>query len=264
VNTRILPYLSLGLLATLVFLLAGCGKEEPKPEPAAESAAATTQKLTDIPSLQEQLDARRAEFEQKAPPERVKTFNDAVAEVAASGVLESALKVGDTAPDFTLLNACHDTVTFSDELKKGPVVLAWYRGGWCPYCSLELRALEHALDNIEATGAHLVVISPEIPDSAYSTSFRDSLAYEVLSDSGNVVGKKFGIVYTLPKSLQEAFKGKLDLEAYNADTSNQLPLAVTYVVDTNSVIRYAFVDPDYRKRAEPSAIVAALLKLHQS
>lgn len=89
------------------------------------------------------------------------------------------------------------------------------------------------------------------------------MAFEVLSDVGNKVAQEYGIAYTLPAEVRKLFEGRLDIAAYNADSSFTLPLAVTYVVDTDRTIRYAFIDPDYRKRAEPREIIAALQRLHE-
>ena len=125
-----------------------------------------------------------------------------------------------------------------------------------------MRALQDALDQIETTGSQLVVISPEIRDSAYASGARAEAAFELLSDLGNRVARKFGIVYTVPEDVSNILSGFFDLSVYNDDSSNELPLAVTYIVDTDYTIRYAFLEADYKRRAEPSEIVAALKALH--
>ena len=210
------------------------------------------------PSLQEQLDARRASFEKLATEEMKTAFEQGVQEVGDSGALETAKEVGDAAPDFTLPNQDGDDVTLSELLKAGPVVLTWYRGGWCPYCNLQLQAYQESLPKWKELGAQLVAISPETPDFVDQTVLKDKLTFTVLSDTGNKVARTYGVVYTLPMIVQEQFKGHLDLSKYNGDITNELPLAVTYVIDSEGVIRYAFVDKDYRKRAEPRAITEAL------
>lgn len=252
----------LTIFLALMFVLTGCSADtSAKKEQAKLNTKAQTPALEDLPSLQEELDARKADFTKTAPKEIVQLYEGGIAEVAKSGVLETAKQEGTMAPDFALPDAVGDTVRLSTLLKKGPVVIAWYRGGWCPYCNLELAALQKALPQIEKAGGQLVAISPQIPDSSLSTKEKRELDFYVLSDVGNVVARKYGIVYTLPDDIRQSFIGKLDLPAYNADKSWELPLAVTYVVDTDGTITYSFVDPDYRKRAEPAEIVKALQAL---
>ncbi len=209
-------------------------------------------------TLQAQLDAKRAEFETKASPEQVAAYNKGVDDVAASSVMQTALRVGAKAPDFDLPNATGQRVKLADLLKQGPVVLTWYRGGWCPYCNIQLHAYQEVLTDIETAGGKLVAISPELPDQSLSTREKNALKFEVLSDSGNTVARSYGLAYKLPDDLIARFKGRLDLPKFNGDESWELPLGATYVVARDGTITYAFVDADYRKRAEPAAIVEAV------
>ncbi len=221
-------------------------------------AVAEEKEMEKTKRLQVQLDEYRAEFNERAADAVKKTYDEGVEEVAQSGVLESALKVGDKAPDFTLPDATGNDVPLSALLAEGPVVLTWYRGGWCPYCNIQLRAMQAVLADIQAKGATLAALSPETPDNSLDTKQKSDLAFHVLSDAGNEVAKDYGVVYTLPKGVQEAFDGRIDLAAYNGDQSMELPLAATYVIASDGTVAYAFIDKDYRKRAEPSAILDAL------
>lgn len=209
-------------------------------------------------TLQAQLDAKRAEFESKASPEQLAAYNKGIEEVAASSVMQTALRVGAKAPDFELPNATGQRVKLADLLKQGPVVLTWYRGGWCPYCNIQLHAYQEVLADIESAGGKLVAISPELPDQSLSTREKNSLKFQVLSDSGNAIARLYGLAYRLPDDLIARFKGRLDLPKFNGDESWELPLGATYVVARDGTITYAFVDADYRKRAEPAAIVEAV------
>lgn len=233
-----------------------------------ESADANWKTLTGEPSrtprspgLQSQLDELRAELEKSAPADRMKVFNEGIQNVGRSGVLETALKVGASAPDFALKDAMGESVMLSTLLKSGPVVLTWYRGGWCPYCNLQLHAYQDALSEIKAAGGQLVALSPESPDESLSTKEKQALKFAVLSDTGNKVARQYGVVYKLPDSLIEAFKGRLDLPTKNGDDSWELPLAVTYVIGQDSKIAYAHISADYRTRAEPAELIASLKKL---
>ncbi|MFZ4573663.1 MAG: YHS domain-containing (seleno)protein [Phycisphaerales bacterium] len=209
-------------------------------------------------ALQKQLDEVKAKYSASMPEEQQKVFADAMKEVAASGVMESALKVGAVAPDFMVTDAKGRSLHLADMLKTGPVVLTWYRGGWCPYCNLQLKAMEEVLPEITHAGGTLIAMSPEKPDGTMSTAEKDALTFSVVSDTGLKVAHQYGLAYTLPSSLQEMFKGRLDLPAINGEPSWELPLAATYVVGMDGKVAYAFVDADYTKRAEPAAVLAAV------
>jgi peroxiredoxin len=214
-----------------------------------------------MPMLQVTLDSMKTASVDKLPSDMIRKIEEGVEAVAKSGVLETALKAGNKAPDFELPNANGDTVKLSELLLNGPVVLTWYRGGWCPYCNAQLHAYNQALDRIKQAGGQVVAISPEVPDSSLSTVERHDLQFEVLSDKNNEVAKKYGIVYTLPKPVVDLFSDRLDLEAYNGNNTDELPLTVTYVISLDQTIQYAFVNADYRKRAEPAEVVAALYRV---
>lgn len=209
---------------------------------------------TESPSLKSILDEKKEKFNQKADKEKIADYNDGIASVENSGILDKALTIGDEAPNFVLKNAAGNSVELKEYLKKGKVVLIWYRGGWCPYCNLTLRHLQEELPNFQAQGASLIALTPELPDNSLSTKEKNNLDFEVLSDIGNKVAHTYGIVYSLTDKVAERYNAGFGMEKYNGNTSNQLPLAATYVIDENGKILYAFLDADYRNRAEPSEI----------
>lgn len=205
--------------------------------------------------LQEQNEAGRA----RMPAETLAVMDRATGEVAASGIAGSSLGVSATVPDFELPDATGTKVSLSSLLAEGPVVLAFYRGGWCPYCSLELRALQAELPGITAAGARLVAVSPQTPDASLSTAEKLALAFPVLSDAGNAVAETFGLVFTLPEALRQVYIGfGLDLPAANGDDTFRLPIPATYVIRADGTVAWRFADPDYTKRAEPADVLAAL------
>ncbi|MGF1495985.1 MAG: peroxiredoxin-like family protein [Elainellaceae cyanobacterium] len=215
-------------------------------------------------SLSQQIADTRAAFSERVPAETRQVMLQATEELAKSALVEQALNLGDRIPSFTLPNATGETVDVSELLASGPVVISFYRGGWCPYCNLELRALQQALPEIQALGATLVAVSPETPDSSLTTAEKNELEFQVLSDVGNQVARQFGLVFTLPEDLRPIYAGfGLDIPAHNGDDTFELPLAATYVVAADGTIVHAFVDADYTKRLEPDEIVAALKK-HQA
>ncbi|MFC7338575.1 peroxiredoxin-like family protein [Haloferula chungangensis] len=209
------------------------------------------------PSLQSQLEARSAESAKKGDPAVRSEYAKGIEAVAASGIVDKAKNVGDKAPDFTLKNATGKEVSLKSLLKDGPVVLTWYRGGWCPYCNIAMAALQKELPEIKKAGAQLVALSPELPDKTLTTSEKNHLEFEVLSDTNHGVADDYGIVFELTPKVRELYKSKFDLTEFNGKDAGdgKLPLAATYIIDTDGTIRWAFLDADYRKRAEPSDIV---------
>jgi len=192
-----------------------------------------------------------------ATPERIAAAENAISEVADSGILDKAINLGDKAPNFTLPDALGNSVSLYDELAKGPVILTWYRGSWCPYCNIQLHDYQKSLSDIHAAGTQLIAISPELSDSALSWKEKNELDFIVLSDVGNEVAREYGIVYRIPDAISAGYVagGRTDLTQYNGNDSLELPLAVTYVIGTDGSVEYAFVDADYRKRAETSDVV---------
>ncbi len=215
-------------------------------------------------NLQSELDAKKKQFELLASEEKKKTYQEGIDKVEASGVLEQAIQKGEKAPDFVLTNATGDSITLYSYLKNGPVILTWYRGGWCPYCNITLAALQRNLDSFRFYGANLLALTPELPDKSLDTKEKHNLDFEVLSDVGNVVARQYGIVYKLDEKVAEMYRNSFDLTAYNGDDSDELPLAATYVIDRDGTVAYAFLDADYRKRAEPSEILSVLRNLAAS
>ncbi|MDB2462912.1 AhpC/TSA family protein [Algibacter sp.] len=207
------------------------------------------------------LNTKRQEGATKFSEEKKQIYADGIQSVADSGVLNKALNVGDKAPDFELKDAINEPISLYNELKNGPVILTWYRGGWCPYCNITLRYLQNKLPEFKNAGATLLALTPEVPDNSLDTSEKNNLEFKVLSDVGNTIAKAYGIVFTLTKDVATIYEAAFGLNEKNGDTSNQLPLAATYVIDTNGIIQYAFLDADYTARAEPDAILASLEKL---
>lgn len=210
-------------------------------------------------TLKAALDQFRHEFTGKIPPEIGAAMARADSELAASGIAARALCAGAPAPDFTLTGAHGEIVTLSKLLRLGPVVVSFYRGGWCPYCNLELRALQAALPQITARGAALVAISPELPDESLSTAERNALAFPVLSDTGSRVARDWGIAFDLAEELRPIYtRFGHALPDRNGAADWVLPVPATFVIAENGIVRLAFVDTDYRNRLEPEAVLGAL------
>jgi peroxiredoxin len=198
----------------------------------------------------------------KRAPDAAKALAVEVEIVVGSGAGSGALRVGASAPDFTLPNAARRPISLATLLKAGPVVVTFYRGQWCPYCDLQLRAFQEVLPRIRALGATLVAISPQTPDESLSTAEKRKLEFHVLSDAGNKVAQSWGLVWKVGTRLDGLHKGfGVDLAKVNGDASNELPVPATFVVEPSGRIAFAHVDPNWRVRMEPAVLISALEKL---
>jgi peroxiredoxin len=216
-------------------------------------------------TLQAKLDAFKADFRAGkppyyAPPEIHPIMERATAELIASGATSRALKAGDKAPEFTLKDGDGNTVSSAELLAHGPLVVSFYRGVWCPYCNIELQALEASLPAIRKAGTNLVAISPQTAPNSRKSQRQNKLSFPILGDSGNNVAAAFGLRFKLPDYLIDLYKQlKNDLPAFNGDDSWTLPIPGRFVIGQDGIIRYADVNPDYTRRPEPDELLPALL-----
>ncbi|NGO43494.1 peroxiredoxin-like family protein [Streptomyces ureilyticus] len=210
-------------------------------------------------NLNAELHAFYQARQQQIPAEIREIMRRAGQELADSGQSDRALTVGTQAPRFTLPTATGHTLCLDDLLAEGPVVLTFYRGAWCPYCNIALRALQQHHDAITARGARLVAVSPQIPDESLTLTEKHALTFDVLSDLGSDIAKQYGLAFDLPDDLAAVYdKLGFDLQRVNAGHPRTLPLPATYVIDRAGTIRWAFADTDYTRRAEPADILTAL------
>ncbi len=186
---------------------------------------------------------------------------DQIATLRASGAAPG-LAVGDTAPDFTLPAATGPDVRLADRLTRGPVVISFYRGAWCPYCSTELQAHQAALPDLKDLGASLIAISPQAPDASLPLVHKHGLEFDVLSDLDQVVGAAYKVQFALTEDIQRIYPQiGLDLGAVNADGTWRLPVPATFVLDPRGVVRTAHVDPNYTERMTTSDLIDAVKAL---
>jgi hydroxyquinol 1,2-dioxygenase len=213
-------------------------------------------------SLEDELDAQRQRAYAQRSPEEREVRAAAVTAVASARVAELALGEGDQVPRFQLPSADGAVAGTAELLQHGPVVISFYRGGWCPYCNIELRSLQRLLPDIEALGASLVAISPEMPDRTAMAVKDNALTFPVLVDSGNAVARQFRLTHQIdPRVVRYQLGNGNDVAAYNGMDIAEVPLPATYVVGSDGVVRYAFVNADYTKRADPEVIISVLRDL---
>lgn len=218
--------------------------------------------VNELPNLKEQLDAKVDEMSGQIPAEQRAVMNQKTEALEMSGLAVKSTGLEHEFPEFELTNATGETVKLSELLEKGPLVISFYRGGWCPYCNLELKTLQDSLWAIREQGGDLVAISPEMPDHSLSTKEKNDLEFEVLTDQSNEVAKQLGIVHEVDEELDGIYQSfGINVEAHNQDGKNELPLSATYVIDQSRIIRWAFVRADYRNRAEPAEVIEAMKQI---
>ena len=185
-------------------------------------------------------------------------------EELAKQMPDAGLKVGEKAPDFSLKNPNGKTVKLSTLLKKGPIVLTFYRGAWCPYCNLQMHQLTESLPQFKKYGASIVAITPQTPDKTQAQFKKDGYPFEVLSDLDYSVIKSYKLLWEVSPELDASYKHAfgLDIASFNGKGRLGLPIPGTLVIDKAGVIRSAFADTDYKKRMEPAEILATLKQLH--
>ncbi len=217
--------------------------------------------------LQDQLDAFRADalagkLGWKPTDDQLATMEQATAELIDSGQADRAHKAGDVAPEFKLEDAEGNTVSSQALLAEGPLVVSFYRGVWCPYCNLELKALEATRNEFEARGARLVAVSPQTRANSRKPQQQNGLGFPILTDPDGALAAAFGIRFKLPDYLVALYKTfGSDLPAFNNDPSWTLPMPARYVIAPDGVIAYAEINPDYTHRPDPSELLPVLDRL---
>ena len=209
--------------------------------------------------LQDKLTAFKKDFVSKVPEAVVETVGRATAQLNASGQAERAVPLASTLPPFRLQNQDRQEVQLSNLLAKGPLVVSFFRGGWCPYCNLELEALSEVTPQIREIGADIVVITPQVPERSAEMRRVKKLEFDLLTDVGLKYADQLGLAFTMPDDLVEVYKGfKLDIPGYNGDDSWRLPLPTRLVLKSSGEIISRNVETDYTRRPEPEETLEVL------
>ncbi len=213
--------------------------------------------MNTLTTTQELDSARNFYRGQKIPKPALEIIDAATTELVNNAVASHALQPGDIAPDFILPNVDGRSVRLYSELERGPVVLVFYRGGWCPFCNIHLRGFQKSLAEFKAAGAQVVAISPQLPDQSLTTQEKDELAFPVLSDVGLNTARAFGVAFELPKALLDLYTDfDQPLENSNGvEGAKELPLPATFVIRADRTIAYAHVEADFMRRSEPLEVL---------
>jgi len=210
-------------------------------------------------SLKTEIESMQKEMLPSIPEEVLGVMVSAMEKLVNSGIADNARKPGEAAPQFELENTKGEQVALSDLLRKGPVVINFYRGVWCPYCNLELKAWDRAMPEVRALGVELVSISPNLREKSAAFVAENPFSFDILSDRNNRVADEYGLVFKLAHELRPIYeKFGINLPEYDGNERYELPMPATYVVAGDGIIRHAFVNADYTQRMEPDEVITIL------
>ncbi len=215
--------------------------------------------LSRMSDLANQIETLNVELSKQVPQEVLGAFQKSIEDLKSQNIEINSLKVGDKIPDFYLPNAVNNIVTSESILKNGKMIVAFYRGSWCPYCNLELRALQENLLRIKAENVTLVAISPQSSDNSLTLKEKHNLEFEVLTDLNNAYANQLGITFQLQDFVIPYYEMLgIKLEDFNEDKENKLPIPAVFVVDKDGVIVYRFLDANYMNRVDIEELINLL------
>ncbi|WP_223651993.1 peroxiredoxin-like family protein [Hymenobacter psoromatis] len=225
-------------------------------------SAPVSASLFSASAFQQALAATAQHLATALPPAAARGIDAGIARTEAAGIARHALAAGQPAPNFTLPDASGQPQTLAELLKQGPVVLTFYRGNWCPFCSVQLRAYQLALPELARHGATLVAISPQTPDFTSLTANEKDLTFPVLSDAGNAVARQYGLAYGVGADVADTLRSVgIDLAAYNGTADDELPLTATFLIGPDGLIAWAQVEANFKHRPDPAALLTELARL---
>ena len=201
--------------------------------------------------LNEKLQLIQKEMAQNIPVDILNAFGQSLQELIEQNLEDRALKVGDIAPDFTLPDAEGLPLSLYDTLQHNAVIISFFRGNWCPFCMAELTHYQEAINNNLVDSATVIAISPQSIHFNHDLKVQNNLEFRILSDKGNEIADKYGLVFTLQENIREIYKNMgADLELFNSDNTYKLPIPATYLIDKNKKIVFSSVSTNYMERAD--------------
>ncbi len=213
--------------------------------------------------FQEELARLKERIEGNLPPAYLELMHGETRALEASGVRERTLQAGTPAPDFDLEDQNGELRTRTSLLEQGPLAITFYRGFWCPYCNADLKNLEKHREQIEATGATLLAVSPELPKYTRKVIHTQKLGFDILRDPGNQLAAQFGLKFLVSDDLKQLYRSSfnVNLKLYHGTDEWSLPMPARYVIDTDGMLRYAESCPDYTRRPDPDELIHCLSSL---
>ncbi|MGG5505533.1 MULTISPECIES: peroxiredoxin-like family protein [unclassified Myroides] len=202
-------------------------------------------------TLAQQIDELNKNLVQQVPPEVLNSFSQSIEEVKHLQLENHCIKLGETFPNFKLQNTSDQCIELNDLLQKGPVIISFFRGSWCPYCNLELRALQQELYALEAKAVTLIAIAPQLPSHSALVKENLDLTFELLTDQDNRLAKQIGIAFELQDYVIPIYQNLgIDLTSYNGTTQQELPIPAVFALDSTGCVTYKFVDANYMNRMD--------------
>lgn len=210
-------------------------------------------------NLEQQISELNENLAKQLPTEVLEVFGKSIQDLKAKNIEDSSIKIGDKFPDFSLSSTNDKTVALKELLQSGKVIVAFFRGSWCPYCNLELKALQDNLKQITDKNVTLVAVSPQTSDYSEELKSNHNLEFELLTDKNNALAKQLGIAFELQNYVIPTYSSLgIELSEYNENNNNELPVPAVFVIDTNGSITYKFVDTNYMNRINIQELIAQL------
>ncbi|MCL5246147.1 AhpC/TSA family protein [Cellulophaga sp. 20_2_10] len=207
-------------------------------------------------TLKEQTEELRQNVLERMPKSIVQTFKKDISDLVASKLKENALQVGATLPDSVFKDITGKNVYLSEIHTDDYLILNFYRGGWCPYCNMELREYNRLENEFKKYNAHIVAISAEMPEFLEETNSKNNINYPILSDINAEFMKKLGIVFSISEKAKIDFTGfGVDFKEIHGNTKHELPVPAIYVIDKNFKVVFTHFEEDYMTRLEPTELL---------
>lgn len=210
-------------------------------------------------SLAKQIENLNNELSKQVPQEVLEIFEKSITDLKTQNIENKSIKIGAIVTPFSLLNTQNQLIHSKDILSKGKMILAFFRGSWCPYCNLELRELQNNIAKIAGKNATLVAVSPQSPDHNMALTEKHELTFEVFTDKNNALAKQLGISFKLQEFALPIYQAiGIDLKDFNLNDENTLPIPAVLVIDTDGSVIYKFIDSDYRNRLDIDELIQSL------
>ncbi len=210
-------------------------------------------------TLAQQIEHLNQELSSQLSQEILNAFGKSIEDLKAKRIEENSIRLGDQMPEFSLPNALGKIISSEEVLKNGKMILAFYRGSWCPYCNLELKYLQDYLSIMKEKEATLIAVSPQSPDHSLSMAEKNNLEFEVVTDVNNNLAEKLGITFQLQNFVLPYYDGLgIHLSDFNKNNDNILPVPAVFVIDENRVVTYKFLDVNYMNRVDVEELIQAL------